>query len=255
MDAVTVCVDYGDILTVTLPVNAPHFRRWMIVTSPDDTETIAFVRRMASLGNLMLHITDEFTRDGAVFNKGRALNTGLDLLNPEGWFVILDADIVLPECINWPELQIGNLYCPRRRMLRNPRRFTWDMPWHGLPPGPEQTNGEHAGYFQLANATDPVLQAWPRYPINWRHAGGCDSFYHMKWKHENKKWLDFEVLHLGQDGVNWCGRSTERMDGGLAPEATERRASLDRFISGRIQTRSYRGEQIEGLEESTKERR
>ena len=39
IEAVTVCVGYGDFLAAVVPWNAPHFNRWIIVTEEQDAET------------------------------------------------------------------------------------------------------------------------------------------------------------------------------------------------------------------------
>ena len=65
----SICVDFADILALTLPRNARHFKNILVVTSPDDHATADVVK---SVKNASLFTTDAFYRDGAVFNKGLA---------------------------------------------------------------------------------------------------------------------------------------------------------------------------------------
>jgi hypothetical protein len=39
MKAIMVCVDYGDLLSLTLPYNKHHFEQMLVVTAPRDRET------------------------------------------------------------------------------------------------------------------------------------------------------------------------------------------------------------------------
>ena len=49
LEAVTVCVDYGDFLAQTLPGNMEHFDRYVIVTSSDDKETQDVARKYGAV--------------------------------------------------------------------------------------------------------------------------------------------------------------------------------------------------------------
>ena len=40
MNAILVCVDYSDLLAITLPHNRHHFNKVMVVTTPEDKDTI-----------------------------------------------------------------------------------------------------------------------------------------------------------------------------------------------------------------------
>src|SRR5271165_2203072 len=91
LEAVTVCVNYADFLTVAAKHNRGLFDRWVIVTTPDDAETREVCRRF----NLETLLTEEGRKDGD-FNKGAMIERGLQHLGADGWRVHLDSDIVLP---------------------------------------------------------------------------------------------------------------------------------------------------------------
>jgi hypothetical protein len=197
--AICVAVDYADILSLTLPYNRHHFDEMMIVTAPTDFATI----HLAYEHKCELYITNSFYDDGADFNKWKALEQGLDEFGRRGWMCLLDADVLWPKKIPEYKLQTGDLYTPVRRMCME-LRIQPEAEWKYYKIHPNIA--EFAGYSQIFHALDPHLGEKPWHEINWRHAGGADSFFQMKWPVESKVRPPFEVLHLGPAGTNWCGR-------------------------------------------------
>jgi len=222
--AILVCVDYSDILAFTLPYNRHHFSEVLVVTTPWDYESQVY----AQLNNCSWYATESFYDDGASFNKWKALEEGLDHICRHGWIVIMDADILWPKKILWQdfELEQGCIYTPMRR-----ERWQLSLPvplqedeWHRYPLHGNTT--EWAGWTQIFHAEDPVLGNPPWHEVNWKHAGGADSFFQRKWSKENKKRPPFEVLHLGECGRNWYGRTTNYLDGTTPIEKDHRLAQL-----------------------------
>lgn len=207
MLALTVCVEYDDLLAITLPQAAKHFERVCVVSTPGDERTAKVV---AGVEGAEVFVTDAFYRRGAAFNKGLAIEEGLDAMGREGWLVIFDADIVMPAEMDFDGIQAGNLYCPRRRQLQQEWRYSEELDWMSLP---GVRDVEHAGFFQLFHADDAALESRPWYGVDWLHAGGCDSDFQAKWPQDRKVWLPFDVLHLGPVCRNWHGRHTPRLDG------------------------------------------
>lgn len=231
--AITICVEYDDLLAITLAQNAKHFSKIVVVTAPQDSGTQAVCRRF---GNVQCYTTDAFWRGrGAIFRKGLAMEEGLDRLGRSGWIVIWDADIVMPPDMDLSFAVPGNLYTPHRRILPDPRHYRPDMDWTTLRLTNEQ---EFPGYFQLFHGDDPVLKTRPWYGIRWSHCGGCDSDFQRRWPPHKKIRPPFHVLHLGEDGRNWHGRITPRLDTGLPPPAAaDREASLRRMREERAKGR------------------
>lgn len=265
MKAIIVCVDFADLLSITLPYNRHHFDQIMIVTARNDIDT----QYLAQKNQCQLLLTDAFYEDGAVFNKWKALEEGLDVLGREGWLCIMDADVLWPKRIEWNPgdhyqygsisnpgeammsweyslLSAGNLYTPKRRMWEEwPAERTMPIWWTAsgrvVPPESywsrfplHRQQQEFAGYSQIFRADDPHLGPAPWHEIDWKHAGGADSFFQMKWPDACKIRPPFEVLHLGPAGVNWCGRASARVDGTLPPEAFKRKQMLKDFMAGRV---------------------
>ena len=225
MNAIVTCVEYDDILALTLPRNAHHFDKVLVVTAPQDRKTEAVV---ASVENAERWPTNAFYRDGCHFNKGAAIEEGFDVLGREGWICVIDADVVMPHTIGWPVMVCGFLYVPHRRMC--PNIGPWDANWTVYPTTRDR---DHAGFCQFFHADDPALREKPWYGVRWIHAGGCDSDFQGKWPPDHRVWLPFDVLHLGMERVNWCGRVTPRSDGTIHPEARGRRKALNNILAGR----------------------
>ncbi len=246
--AVIVCVDYWDILELTIPYNHHNFSRIVVVTSSNQVIPLWIENY-----NITIHITDKFYENGAIFNKWAPLEQGLELAGDE-WICILDADILIPQrnlvkdwgqnLLNTDRLIVGNLYTPLRRMCTNlviPDETRWgNFPIH-------QNVKEWSGYFQLFHASDPVLGPRPWHETNWIHAGGADTFFQAKWPQSNKKRFVWEVLHLGLEGRNWCGRVTPHADGSVYEwgDVIEKRINKMREI-GRIrqETGNYNHEKF-----------
>lgn len=211
---ILVCVNYDDILAITLPRNIDKFSACCVVTSPEDTATQELV---AMFPEVTLFVTDAFTRYGAAFNKGLAMEEAFDYFGRHGWMLIIDADIVLPATLQLNNVVPGNVYGASRRMLQDPAAYCDGMDWNKLPVGADK---EIAGFFQLFFAADSVLRtARPWYEPTFSHAGGCDSYFQQLWAPEYRKRLDLHVLHIGPRDTNWFGRSSVRTDGTQPPEA------------------------------------
>lgn len=223
MQSVVVCVEYDDLLRVTLTRNAHHFTRTFVVTSSADTKTQALVREFP---NATAVVTDAFYTGGARFNKGAALEEGLAATGRKGWIVVWDADIVMPKTMNMAGVVSGNLYNPRRHILDDPTLFDDTLDWKTVPVRQDRW---FPGYFQLFNGDDPALKVLPWYPTRWEHAGGCDSDFERRWPVRARQRLPFNVMHLGPCDTNWWGRITERLDGEELDAETvgERKARMD----------------------------
>jgi len=232
MKAVLVCVDYADFLALTLPRNIHHFESVTVVTTSTDTATLEVCK---SLG-VVSHTTDKFYLGGAHFNKFAALEEGLDVCGRDGWLCVMDADIVWPKILSSDfEPKIGNLYTPRRRMLRtNYFQIPAEEEWNTIP---LFGNEQWIGYTQIFHGSDNHLGKPPWYGTNWRHAGGADSFFQSKWNSPDKVRPSWEVLHLGDEGRNWCGRITPYADGTCPSESPARLAALRDYRQGRRSSR------------------
>lgn len=218
--AFIVCVDFDDLLKLTLPKNYKHFSKVVVVTTPRDVKTIDFVIDKCRYAEI--YTTSVFYKN-AMFNKGAALCEAMNNEAALEWVVALDVDIVLPSSLPGDLWDRDTLYVPRRRMLEDVSKLSDELEWQKCP---LNTELDFAGYFQMYNAEATPLMGRCAYPKDWIHAGGCDSEFALRWSSRKKVRPAFEVLHLGQPGLNWCGRVTQRASGEVPEEAPLRLEKL-----------------------------
>lgn len=229
--AVTVSVGCGDFLNYSLPHNVRSFDRWLIVTSPDDEET----QRVCHYYNAECLVTDVMHEDGQKFNKGAAVNAGLERLDPRDWVVHLDADIVMPpqarQVLEATGLNSQFLYgCDR---INVPSYEAWgtfmtsplplyERGWLWTPPfpvanrliSPDDNGYIPIGYFQMFNRQASCLGT-PFYPTVHDTAALSDTEFARRWPRTHRQFLpELYVFHLMTEdqthGANWDGRVTAR---------------------------------------------
>lgn len=230
--AVVVCVNYSDFLSHTLPAMKATFDELVVVTSPDDRETVALcesagVRRVE---------TTAFFSDGHRFNKGRGINAGLDALRQDGWMAQVDSDIILPSDARdiWDALPLDRdtLYGVDRLMC--PTYDAWlqacgcpliarkddllvtraDLFRCDVRMGARAAGGYvPMGYFQLWHGSTRR-----RYPTQHDSAATSDVLFAAQWPRPRRQLLpEIVAVHLTTDarldarrGANWQGRTTAR---------------------------------------------
>tara|TARA_X000001036_G_scaffold422971_1_gene446436 strand:- start:719 stop:1390 length:672 start_codon:yes stop_codon:yes gene_type:complete len=207
--AIIVSVDYHDFLSLTLEANAHHFESLIVATTPQDKKTQSIV---SSVPNATCHVTEVFYEKRCSFNKGAAIEECLGLTSRLGWFVLMDADIIMPKEIMLHSMDEQKLYCPYRRILENPSLYESfykdEKDWVNLYL--EDYNGRvTCGYFQLFNSNAKPLQHTPWFPTTVCDAGGSDILFDDKWDMSNKtRIITLQVLHLGKTCENWWGRKS-----------------------------------------------
>jgi len=92
LEAVTACVGFDDFLDETLRINHSFFDHFVVVTNHTDKATQGVAKKYGAT----CVQTDLFQKNGRLFNKGAAINAGMDRFQYHGWRLHLDADIILP---------------------------------------------------------------------------------------------------------------------------------------------------------------
>lgn len=247
--AITVCVEYHDILAHTLPRMLSVMDHVTVVTSLSDFKTERLVKEARASGQRVhLHQTEVFYLQGCAFNKGRAINEAMEAMNLRGWMAVIDADTCLPRDFHQrlTGLDESCLYSARRRMAPISHLDHWAVrsdEWESYPINPDH---EHGGWLQIFHAS--FMSGPPWYPTVWRHAGGCDSGFMLKWKRAKRRWLDGEVLHIGEDGTNWFGRVSAMADGQDPDASGERSEAMKAMLARReaIGKRAFSEERTDG---------
>lgn len=230
IEAVTVCVDYADLLSLMAPHNLPHLDRWVVVTSPADKATQAACRRF----HLECVQTNDFFAAANEFHKARGINRGLALLRQDDWVLHLDADVALPAdfrpllrdaaldptCLHgcdrlnvtgldaWQRVAARGLWCRRNPWAVHLQRADCRL-------GTRVANLDHGytpiGFFQLWHGPSAPSK---NYPL---HHGSCartDVQHALQWDRNNRVLVpELLVWHLDTEraamGANWRGRTTK----------------------------------------------
>jgi len=209
MEAIIVCVDYADFLSETLPWNKKFVDRFTIVTTERDEETI----KVANDNGVDLVLTNAMHEDGAVMNRGRALNDGLSMVRHNGWCAIMDADIALLEKHDAGALDRNALYGVQRANVES--RAAWEGFKEGkgcqysvLPSYGADDSYLPLGYFQMFHFKKLKGR---KYPEGNKDAAQSDLDFALQW--DKRECLPGLALHLTTDttwGVNWQGRKSPR---------------------------------------------
>ena len=195
--AITVCVNYDDILEQMLVQNAKFLHTWFIVTSPEDTKTIHLIENSGK-ENIQVLIYEDFYKNRATFNFGGArlfAQTHIDKLYSSANILFLDADIYLPD--NFMEklprsLEDDTLYGTQRTDYWTFKGFKDEKESHAWK------RPSFEGFFQLYKQNEKYMYA------DSYNCSKCDDIF--KAKFPRKRMLDIRVKHLGKNGDNWDGR-------------------------------------------------
>jgi hypothetical protein len=253
LEAITVCIGYGDFLRETLRVNRPLVDDLMVVTSPDDHETRGVCKEAS-----VRHVLSDDHKRGGPFNKARLIQRALDQIGAHDWILHLDADIVLPrkfrECLDWAHLDERCIYGADRCNV-----VGWDA-WRaicqtggwdnhrygcvqtfcsGAPVGGRHVPMQHGytpiGFFQLWHGSAMIDRGFHlrRYPLTHGDAARTDVQFALQWDRRHRALLpEVVVLHLesepAKQGANWSGRTTAPFRLGSAAQAPAERRHHER---------------------------
>jgi hypothetical protein len=197
--AITVCVNYDDILKHTIIKNVIFFKMWYIITSIDDTKTIELIEKHNFPNIKLIFFNDFYTN--SKFNKGGAIKYAQEYIEKievvYDKILILDADIALPENFlnSLPEtLETKTLYGVSNRFdYWTLEDFNNSINSHEYKHG-----ADFVGFFQLYKKG--ILHKYN----NSLNCSECDNYFRDCF--EKKEYLNITVKHLGMNNVNWEGR-------------------------------------------------
>jgi hypothetical protein len=200
----TVCVNYAEFLAASLPRWMPGLASLTIVTTPADHETQALaVRHGANVFE-----TDLFTADGAVFNKGRAMEAARvwaeDMVTHRepGWRLFFDSDVCRRRAgrrgsgCSSRASSTGACATTRRRA---PRMTAGRRSARMTCPG--------SGTSSCSTARIRSFSVTPLLDTHWTHAGNYDNRFMDLWRARRiqVRTVPFRVAHIGER-ENWFGR-------------------------------------------------
>lgn len=218
ISCVMVCVNYGDFLKITLPLNKSHFDEIIVVTSHNDDIT----KKICSENSIRYVETNRmYESENDAFNKGKAINEGIKNLKHNDWLVITDADMVFPDdtkkILNSIDNK-NNIYGISRYICPTKNEFDDYYKTKTIP-----NNWKHqkklinigVGFFQMANFNCDIMKnktknsSW--YSEKWGHCGRSDRSFWRSWPDSNRSVIkNLFGIHLGDDGMatNWFGRKS-----------------------------------------------
>jgi len=199
---IIVCVDFSVFLKETLPFSKPLLDNLYIITADDDIKTKKLCEKTDTKYLSMPRTTP-------IFLKGVYTNYAFDHIPHEGWFLITDADIVLPSKKEFNLSQIKEkseclygTYCQYCRDYEewidyrdNRTQYNWKIWEHNQSIGMGYLQIFHTNHFQNRNNC--------RYPdctiVKIRNKiKGCDYIFARRFKCRKQK-LPFNVLHLSDN--------------------------------------------------------
>jgi hypothetical protein len=227
IQAVTICINYADYLECIVE-NRRHFDRWIILTVREDAATRAVCARFG----LECRESEVLQPDGrdfhAVTNKGRVLNEGLELLDPDAWALVLDSDVLLPrdfgERARRLPLEPGCLYATAGRKLCESRE-QFEMirpcePWDRLI----SRHSQALGYFNLFHVRT-LPNRYPARPAT--DTGSHDDYlFTTSFEVDRRRMLTFTAVHTGARIQNWAGRVSAPFAGDPVTDELKSRSRL-----------------------------
>ncbi len=210
LTTITVCVDYSDIFKFALAHNRQILKNYHVVTTPQDKDTHALCQQYG------LHViaTNSFYDDGAVFNRGKAINDGLEQSRASGWVLLLDADIFLPPQF----LDILSTNQLDRRYLYSANRLCIDKDLyeaHRISPdylkACSEWESNYSGYFQMFHTSRFFWSKSMRvYPEGSANAARSDMLFADFWPESQRRYFkEISVIHFGPRMVNCNGRRSD----------------------------------------------
>lgn len=207
LQAVTICINYSDYLEVTAE-NRRHFDRWVVMTVKEDTRTRFVCDRYGIECRDSVHFHPRGAGFNVRWNKSPIINEGLDFLDPDVWYLLIDSDVLLPRDfrrrLEGLPLERDCLYgvtgrkiCGDREIFNLLRR---SEPWDGYA----RRNSQAIGYFNLFHASN----SQNRYIVDFDRYRSLldDDIFCASVSPEKRRLLPMTVIHTGAIERNWDGR-------------------------------------------------
>jgi predicted GH43/DUF377 family glycosyl hydrolase len=203
IDVIITSVNYNDFLILSLENNTKYFENITVVTSNDDK----ICQDICESFGVKCITTDVFYEDGFKFNKGKAINVGIEsIINPE-FILLLDADIIVTNKIELNDLENDTLYTSDRWICYNYFQYErWGKNEISVVNLPKYERDNGYGFFQLFNFNNTMESKW--YPSELENSSHPDLKFSSLFS--KKQTIDVDIIHLGDIKKNWDGRTSEK---------------------------------------------
>jgi GR25 family glycosyltransferase involved in LPS biosynthesis len=205
LDVIIISVNYNDYLVVSLSNNVKIFENITVVTSPDDL----MCQKICEKFGVNCLVTDVMYENGANFNKGKAINKGIESIVDPNFILLLDADIVITDKIDIDELIDDNLYISDRWICRDynfyKRFIDGEIEISDIG---KCENNKGLGFFQLFNINNNSIDKSKVFPEISDDAAWSDLMFRDKFT--KRQTIKNDIIHLGDPYMNWNGRRTNR---------------------------------------------
>ena len=201
LDVIIISVNYNDYLTVSLENNSKIFDNITVVTSPDDI----LCQKICSKYKVKCLVTDVMYSNGAIFNKGKAINEAINSLLLPDFILLLDADIVVKEKIEISKIEKNTLYTSDRIIIESYENYCRWQKGESIKTRRESNRG--LGFFQLFNYQNRNIDIKNIYSENFESAGMSDLLFRDLF--DKTEQIQNTVVHLGPAYKNWKGRKSE----------------------------------------------
>lgn len=226
-----VCVNYGDMLRLTLPFNQQMVHNMVVVTVPEDKETLAvcqeFGIKTLEYRCCFCPYDKEIVKDETkMFHLSKMINQGLMYIYenfPDNWCLYLNSDVILNpnmKILDIDKLSPEYIYGVNRYLIPTKKDFDkiskdGKIDFGTLDEHFEDKEGDGIvalGFFQLFKKKVFYDQQYLEGTkvVNY-DASHSDILFVNKFVGK-KKLKNYHALHLGMPGVNWGGRVSDRWE-------------------------------------------
>ena len=210
--AMTVSVNYVDILPLVLETNYQFFKHWYVVTEKEDTKTQELCSKYANVEVLFFDFKTNITHccfacknlsiQKPKFNKGGALRMAQQIANenfPNEFKLIMDSDICLPpiflDMLKKKNLQQEVLYGAPRWIYDNEDDFI-NKPLKRKLEDMWVKRGIAIGFFQLYKSNNLYQDSLSCEQTDIEF---CEKF-------KKKDFINLIINHIGKTGQYWNGK-------------------------------------------------
>ena len=205
LDVIIISVNYNDYLLVSLSHNIKIFENITVVTSSDDL----MCQKICEKFGVNCIITDVMYENDAKFNKGKAINKGIESIIEPDFILLLDADIIVNDRIKLENIIDDNFYISDRWLCKDynsyKRFIDGEIVINDIG---KCENNKGLGFFQLFNINNNVIDKNKVFPEMSNDAAWSDLMFRDKFT--KRKTIENDIIHLGDPYMNWNGRRTNR---------------------------------------------